>query len=186
MEETVKLNDFQKALREKILKENEELRRQHESENIPEEEEDTQRDRYMTFKCGVDFYGLGIKYVDEIIGIQQITEVPDTPDFVKGLINLRGKIIPIMDVRIRFKKEPAEYDDRTCVIVVTVEETQIGLIVDTIAEVVTILEEDILNPPSVGKDASSRFVYGLGKVGGEVKLLIDPVKLIGLDEDDVK
>ncbi|MBP5160003.1 MAG: purine-binding chemotaxis protein CheW [Lachnospiraceae bacterium] len=185
MDEGLQLNEFQRKLREKVLKENDEIRRQTEIENAPEEEEDTQRDRYMTFKCGEDYFGIGIGYVDEIIGIQQIAQVPDTPDYVMGLINLRGKIIPIMDVRIRFKKPPIPYDDRTCVIVVTIGETMIGLIVDTIAEVVTITEEDILAPPTTGNNASNRFVYGLGRVGGDVKLLVDPEKLIGPDEPEI-
>ena len=82
-------------------------------ENI-EIEEDTQKDRYLVFSFGNENYGIDIKYVIEIIGIQAITEVPELPEYVKGIINLRGKIIPIMDVRLRFKKEPREYDDRTC------------------------------------------------------------------------
>lgn len=183
-ETTVQLNDFQRALKEKTLKENEEMRRQAQLELVEDTDEDTQRDRYMTFKCGEEYYGIGIGYVDEIIGIQPITEVPETPDFVKGLLNLRGKIIPIIDVRLRFKKEPIEYNDRTCVVVITVSDVMIGLIVDTIADVVTIPESDILLPPSVGSSGSSRFVYGLGKIGDDVKLLIDPVRLIGLDEEE--
>lgn len=143
--------------------------------------EDTQKDKFMTFKCGNEFYGIGISYVEEITGIQQITEVPETDDFIKGLINLRGKIIPVIDVRLRFHKEPLPYNDRTCIIVVSINNTMIGLIVDTIAEVVTISDDNIISPPSTSSDpynAAKRYIYGIGKVGKEVKLLIDLDKLV--------
>ena len=101
--------------------------------NIIEEtfqmEEDTQKDKYLTFSIGNEDYGIEIKYVTEIIGIQVITEIPELPNYVKGIINLRGKIIPVMDVRLRFKKEPLAYNDRTCVIVVDIrrsEERRVG------------------------------------------------------------
>jgi len=77
-------------------------------------EEDTQKDRFLTFQLGKESYGIEIRHVTEIIGIQPITEVPEMPEYIKGIINLRGKIIPVMDVRLRFKKEPREYNDRTC------------------------------------------------------------------------
>ncbi len=152
-------------------------------EILDEEDEDTQKGKYMTFKSGDETYGLGISYVSEIIGIQQITVIPETEEYIKGLINLRGKIIPVVDVRIRFKKEPKEYNDRTCIIVIEVKGLMIGLIVDTIAEVVTIGDEDIVPPPSLGANAhANKYVYGIGKVGDEVKLLLDPDKLINDDD----
>ena len=105
-------------------------------------------------------------------------------DYIKGLINLRGKIIPVIDVRIRFKQEPAEYNDRTCIIVINVKDTVVGLIVEKVAEVVEIKQEDVLPSPSIGNDDKSqnKYVYGIGKVGDSVKLLLDPDKLIK-DED---
>lgn len=152
-------------------------------EEIMETDEDAQKGKYMTFKSGDETYGLGISYVSEIIGIQQITEIPETEEYIKGLINLRGKIIPVIDVRIRFKKEPKEYNDRTCIIVIEVKGVVIGLIVDTIAEVVTISDSDIVPPPNLGAGASAnKYVYGIGKVGKEVKLLLDPDKLINDEE----
>lgn len=152
-------------------------------EEIIEEDEDTQKGKYMTFKSGDETYGLGISYVSEIIGIQQITVIPETEEYIKGLINLRGKIIPVVDVRIRFKKEPKEYNDRTCIIVIEVKGVMIGLIVDTIAEVVTISDEDIVPPPSLGANAhTNKYVYGIGRVGNEVKLLLDPDKLLNDEE----
>ncbi|MCQ2506783.1 MAG: chemotaxis protein CheW [Lachnospiraceae bacterium] len=143
-------------------------------------EEDTQKGKFMTFICGEEYYGIEIRYVQEIICMQKITEVPETPPYVKGLINLRGKIHPVIDVRIRFHKEPREYNDRTCIIVTEVDKIVVGLIVDTIAGVVDIKEEDICPSVSIGKDSTS-FIYGIGKIGEEVKLLIDPKKLLSED-----
>lgn len=171
------LNDFQKAFRDKTLREQEKLRKQDEPEEF-EEESDAQYGRYMTFKCDNEYYGIAITYVNEIIGIQQIAELPDTPEYIMGLINLRGKIIPIIDVRKRFKKQPLEYNDRTCVIVINVDDDTIGLIVDTIADVVTIPDEDVLEPPKANGKNQNRFIFGIGKIQDEVKLLVDPVKLI--------
>lgn len=158
------------------------------SEELEEmlEEEDTQKGKYMTFVSGDECYGIGINYVNEIIGLTKITEVPETVDYIKGLINLRGKIIPVIDVRLRFKKDPVPYNDRTCVIVITVEQVVVGLIVDTIAEVCTIDDADIVPPPSmVNNSGASRFVYGIGKVGDDVKLLINPANLISEEEQEI-
>ena len=151
------------------------------SDNL-ELEEDTQKGRYLTFYLDQESYGLEIKYVTEIIGIQEITSIPELPEYVKGIINLRGKIIPIMDVRIRFKKEPKEYNDRTCVIVVDIKDVSIGLVVDSVAEVVTIPDEDIAKPPQVNQNYKNRYVKNIGKIGDEVKLLLDCHKLLTDDE----
>ena len=91
-----------------------------------EEEEDTQKGKYMTFKSGNEYYALDIKVVEEIIGLQKITEIPETEDYIKGLINLRGKIIPVIDVRLRFKQDSFEYTDRTCIIIISVKGTVVG------------------------------------------------------------
>lgn len=150
-------------------------------------EEDTQKGQFMTFQVGKEFYGISISYVNEIIMMQPITSVPEVKDYIMGLINLRGKIIPVIDVRIRFKMEPMEYTDRTCIIVINVKSTVIGLIVEKIAEVDTIQEDDIVPPPSLGRKESeqNKYVYGLAKTGDTVKLLIDPEKLIRDDDIDV-
>lgn len=142
-------------------------------DNNLEMEEDTQKDRYLTFVLGDECYGIEIRYVTEIIGIQAITVIPEIPEYVKGIINLRGKIIPVIDVRARFKKEGKEYNDRTCVIVVDIKEFSIGLIVDSVAEVLTIPEQDIVDPPQISKGASNRYIKKIGKVGNEVKLLLN-------------
>lgn len=147
-----------------------------------EMEEDTQKDRYLTFSLEREAYGIEIKYVTEIIGIQPITEIPELPEYVKGVINLRGKIIPVMDVRLRFKKEPKEYNDRTCVIVVDIKDISIGLIVDRVAEVLTIPEQDIVEPPQMNKGLNNRYIKNIGKVGNDVKLLLDCEKLFSESE----
>lgn len=150
-------------------------------------EEDTQKGQFMTFQVGKEFYGISISYVNEIIMMQPITSVPEVKDYIMGLINLRGKIIPVIDVRIRFKMQPMEYTDRTCIIVINVKSTVIGLIVEKIAEVDTIQDDDIVPPPSLGRKETeqSKYVYGLAKTGDTVKLLIDPEKLIRDDDIDV-
>lgn len=147
-------------------------------------EEDTQKGRFLTFSLGKEGYGIEIKYVTEIIGIQAITEIPELPEYVRGIINLRGKIIPVMDVRLRFKKEPKEYNDRTCVIVIDIKDVSIGLIVDTVAEVLTIPDENIVEPPKMNKGFYNRYIKNIGKVGNEVMLLLDCEKLLTDDELD--
>ncbi|MHC4886759.1 MAG: chemotaxis protein CheW [Planctomycetota bacterium] len=105
-----------------------------------EDDEDTQENRFLTFRLGDEDYGIEIRHVIEIVGIQKITDVPDMPDFVKGVINLRGQVIPVMDVRLRFHMDPRDYDERTCVIVVQLETATVGLVVDTVQEVREIME----------------------------------------------
>lgn len=144
--------------------------------------EDTQKGRYLTFSLGKETYGIEIKYVTEIIGIQTITEIPQLPEYVKGIINLRGKIIPVMDVRLRFRKDSREYNDRTCVIVVDINDISIGLIVDNVAEVLTILDEDIVDPPKMNNGTNNKYIKNIGKVGESVKLLLDCEKLLSEDE----
>lgn len=148
------------------------------------DERDTQKGKYVTFKSGNEYFGLKIQYVNEIIVFQEITKIPESEDYIKGLINLRGKIIPVIDVRIRFKQEPFEYTDRTCIIVVNVKNIVVGLIVEQIAEVVEIREENIIPSPSVGKadKSQNKYVYAIGKVGDQVKLLLDPDRLLNDEE----
>lgn len=147
-------------------------------DQVLEKEEDTQKDRYLTFSIGREYYGIEIKYVTEIIGLQVITEIPQQADFVKGIINLRGKIIPVIDVRLRFKKESIAYNDRTCIIVIDVSDSFIGLIVDTVAEVLSIPEQDIALPQEIDINHQNKYIKGIGKVGEDVKLLVDCAKII--------
>ena len=152
------------------------------TKELLELEEDTQKGKFLTFLLGNESYGIEIRYVTEIIGIQAITEVPELPEYVKGIINLRGKIIPVMDVRLRFKKAFREYNDRTCVIVVDIMEASVGLIVDSVSEVLSIPDGDIVLPPEVSKGFNNRYIKGIGKVGSEVKLILDCDKLLLDDE----
>ena len=150
-------------------------------DDIDLENEDTQKDKFLTFQLGKEDYGIEIKHVTEIVGIQKITDVPDMPDFIRGVINLRGQVIPVMDVRLRFKMEPREYDDRTCVVVVNIKGTAIGLVVDTVNEVADISAEQISPPPKVNTD-ESRYILGMGKINNEVKILLEVDKLIYQEE----
>jgi purine-binding chemotaxis protein CheW len=144
--------------------------------------EDTQKGKFLTFSIGKESYGIEIYNVTEIIGIQAITEVPELPDYIKGIINLRGKIIPVMDVRLRFKKEFIEYKDRTCIIVVDIKNISIGLIVDTVAEVLTIPDDNIVAPPQINKGIQNRYIKSIGKSGNQVTLILDCDKLLNDDE----
>lgn len=144
--------------------------------------EDTQKDKYLTFVIEKESYGIEIKYVTEIIGIQKITEVPELPDFIRGIINLRGKIIPVMDVRTRFRKPFREYNDRTCIVVIDIDDVSIGLIVDTVSEVLSIEEVDVVLPPDSKTGFANRYVKAIAKVEGQVKLILECRKLLREDE----
>jgi purine-binding chemotaxis protein CheW len=150
--------------------------------DVLEIEEDTQKGKYLTFNLGREDYGIEIQYVTEIIGIQSITQVPELPAYVKGIINLRGKIIPVMDVRLRFKKPAIEYNDRTCIVVIDIKEISIGLIVDSVAEVSNIADNDIVPPPQLHTGTNNKYIKGIGKLGNEVKLLLDCNRLLNDDE----
>ncbi len=147
-----------------------------------DEDEDTQKDKYLTFHLGGEDYGVEIAYITQIINIQKITEVPDMPDFVKGVLNYRGNVIPVIDARTRFHMEAKEYDERTCVIVISINETEVGLLVDTVVEVLDIPEKDVDPPPQIAKGESSRYIKGLGKVEDDVKILLDVKKLLFEEE----
>lgn len=151
--------------------------------DVVDTNEDTLKGKYLTFIIDEQSYCIEIKYVIEIIGVQPITQVPEIPSYVKGIINLRGKVIPVIDVRVRFCKEEREYDDKTCFIVVDVNGISVGIIVDCVEEVLNIPDENVANPPSFSKNGSSRYVKGIGKIGDEVKLILDTQKL--LSDDDV-
>jgi purine-binding chemotaxis protein CheW len=145
------------------------------------EEEDTQKGKFLTFSLGNESYGIEILYVTEIVGIQPITEVPELPEYIKGIINLRGKIIPVMDVRLRFKKSSVDYNDRTCIVVIDIKDISIGMIVDTVAEVLSIPEHEIVPPPDINK-GGKKYMKGIGKTGSEVILILDCEKLLDDDE----
>jgi len=145
-------------------------------------EEDTQKDRYLSFRIAKEDYALEIKYVTEIIVMQRITEVPNTPSYIKGVINLRGRVIPVIDVRERFHLAARDYDDRTCIVVVSVSEIAVGLIVDTVNEVLDIPADMVDPPPAAYSGIESSYISGMGKVGRKVKILLDARNVLKLKE----
>lgn len=151
-------------------------------EDMLVQEEDTQKGKYLIFFIGNEEYGIEIKYVTEIIGIQSITPIPELPQYVKGVINLRGKIIPVMDVRLRFRKEERKYDERTCIIVIEIRDISIGLVIDRVSEVVDIADNEIAPPPKIGSGFSHKYIQGIGKLENSVKLLLDCDKLLNDEE----
>jgi purine-binding chemotaxis protein CheW len=148
-------------------------RRNDEDDFEFDEEEDSMKSLYLTFCVGDEDFGIETAYVTEIVGMQHITEVPDMPDYVKGVINLRGQVIPVVDLRTRFKLSFKEYCDRTCIVVVNINETAVGLIVDTVNEVVSIPEAQISPPPKISESAARRYIRGMGKINEDVKILLD-------------
>lgn len=139
--------------------------------------EDSQKGKFLTFRIDREDYGLEIRHVTEIIGIQKITEVPDMADYVRGVINLRGKVIPVIDVRARFHLPARAYDERTCIIVVHVRDLAVGLVVDKVNEVADIPENQIEPAPRTSSP-SGRYIQGIGKIGNEVKIILDAGKLL--------
>jgi len=150
--------------------------------NSAEVIEDAQKGRFLAFMIGNEAYGIEIKYVTEIIGIQSITEMPEMPSYVKGIINLRGRIIPLIDVRLRFGKEPRDYDDRTCVIVVGFNGFSYGLIVDSVYEVLSIPDEKMSPLPEINTAASNKFIKSIGKTSSGIVLVVDCEKLLSQED----
>lgn len=141
------------------------------------EDEDTVTGKYLTFNLGQEVYGLEISVVTEIVGMQNITEVPDLPLYMKGVINLRGKIIPVIDAGIKFRKPPVAYHERTCIIIMDIDNALIGLIVDKVNEVIDIPEEKVVPPPDGKTGFSNQFIKGIGMIGNDMKLLVDSFKI---------
>ncbi len=150
--------------------------------NTEEVIEEAQKGRFLAFLIGNEAYGIEIKYVTEIIGIQNITEMPEMPDYIKGIINLRGRIIPLIDVRLRFSKAPRDYDDRTCVIVVGVDGFSYGLIVDSVYEVLSIPDEETSPLPEINTTSGSRYVKLIGKTASGIVLIVDCERLLTSDD----
>lgn len=139
-------------------------------------------EKYLTFWTDKELFGIPISDVVQIISMQQITPLPDFPEYAKGVINLRGIIIPVIDMRIRLKKEEAEYNDNTCIVVTSIQDTYIGFIVDTVDEVVDIGNDCISPTPKVSKEVTNRYLTGIGQVGEKVVLLLDLSKILSKDE----
>ncbi len=139
------------------------------------------RSKHLTFKLANEEYGIEILKVREIIGMMNITAVPRMPNYVKGVINLRGKVIPVIDLRLKFGLDEIEHTEQTCIIVVDAGQ-EIGIIVDTVSEVLDITRDNIEPPPAIGESAHNSFIFGMGKVGDAVKILLDIDRVLAKDE----
>lgn len=138
---------------------------------------------YLTFRLQDEEYGIGILKVKEIIGMLDITPIPKMPGFIKGVINLRGKVIPILDLRLKFGLDSIPYDERTCIIVVEVPgssgDIALGLVVDAVNEVANVKEDDVEDTPSFGVEREGKFILGMAKSEDGVKILLDITKVVG-------
>lgn len=143
-----------------------------------EETEDTMQDLFLIFTVKNRDYGIEIRYLIEIIAMQPITEIMNLPVFIKGVINLRGKIIPVIDVRLRFGLDFIDYHDRTCILIVSVNDLQVGLIVDSVKEVLRINKNQIEEAPNFGDFANEKLISAVGKVGDSLKILLNLEKLV--------
>ncbi len=142
--------------------------------------------KYLTFVLNEEEYGIGILKIKEIIGMMPITTVPQTPDFVKGVINLRGKVIPIVDLRARFGMDTIDYTERTCIIVVEIEGPagmmMIGIVVDAVSEVLNIKGEHIEDTPTFGTKLNTDYILGMAKIEGGVKILLDIDQVLSAED----
>ena len=142
--------------------------------------------KYLTFRLGSEEYGLEIMKVREIIGLMDITDVPRTPQHIRGVINLRGRIIPVLDLRTRFGMETILDSDETCIIVVETSSeagsTAMGILVDTVCEVMDIAEDDLEPPPTFGEEVDSSFIRGMAKCDDQVKILLNIGNILSATE----
>ncbi len=142
--------------------------------------------KYLTFILGEEYYGMAVLKIREIIRMQEITPVPHMPDYIRGVINLRGKIIPVVDLRKRFRLAKAETNERTCIIVVQIDlpsgdKTQMGMVVDAVEEVINITLQDMEETPNFGSKLQSDYIYGLAKIKGKVKTLLNIDRVVAAD-----
>lgn len=142
--------------------------------------------KFLTFNLAGEEYGIGILKIKEIIGMMPVTTVPQTPEFVKGVINLRGKVIPVVDLRLRFGMEEIDYNERTCIIVVEIQgqtgTVLTGIVVDSVSEVLNIRSDEIENTPAFGSNLNTEFILGMAKNEGEVKILLDIDRVLNQQE----
>lgn len=145
-----------------------------------------QEEKFLMFFLNTEYYGIPILKVNEIIGLMEVTQVPRTPDFMKGVINLRGKIIPIIDLRLKFNMPERAYDEQTCIIIVEIpiqgQKSFIGVVVDKVAEVVNIQCADVELPPQYGQEFENNFLTGIGKVKDKVIMLLEIEGIINCQE----
>ncbi len=150
-------------------------------ENIVSTVMDDLQGKFLTFHIEDTIYGIELLHVIEIISIQNATRIPNVPTYIKGIINLRGKIVPVIDVRLKFKQSERVYDEKTCIIVVVIEDMQVGLIVDRVSEVVTVDQAELANPPELGTTSNEKYLQSIATVGEKVVLNIDCHKFFHSD-----
>lgn len=142
--------------------------------------------KYLTFSLDQEEYGIGILKVKEIIGMMRVTPVPQTPEFVKGVINLRGRVIPVIDLRLRFGMSKSDYTERTCIVVVEIDsdngKLHIGVVVDSVSEVLNIKGSDIEDTPAFGTSLNTDYILGMAKAGNSVKILLAIDRVLSADE----
>ena len=142
--------------------------------------------KYLTFTLAEEEYGIGILKIKEIIGMMPITSVPQTPEFVKGVINLRGKVIPVIDLRLRFGMGEIDYTERTCIIVVEIDSQAgtvlIGIVVDSVSEVLNVKGDDIADTPTFGANLNTEYILGMAKMEGGVKILLHIDQVLSAEE----
>jgi purine-binding chemotaxis protein CheW len=142
--------------------------------------------KYLTFSLASEEYGIGILKIKEIIGMMPITSVPQTPDYIRGVVNLRGKVIPVMDLRRRFGMPAMDYTERTCIIVVEISgqagTVQVGVVVDAVSEVLNVKSEDIEPTPSFGTKLNTDYILGLAKTGGGIRILLDITRVLSSED----
>jgi len=142
--------------------------------------------KYLTFTLAGEEYGIGILKVREIVGMMNITRIPQTPPYVKGVVNLRGKVIPVVDLRLKFGIEAMDYTDRTCIIVVeivgTAKDIPMGVVVDAVSEVINIRQSDIEETPNFGTRIDTNYILGMAKTNGGVKILLDIDRVLSAGE----
>ncbi|HOC93998.1 MAG TPA: chemotaxis protein CheW [bacterium] len=146
------------------------------------EEQGRKLNKYLTFTLGDEEYGLEILKVREIIGLMEITNVPRMPNFVRGVINLRGKVIPVIDLRQKFGMERADNTKETCIIVVDLDGLLMGIVVDKVSEVLDIQEQDIEETPTFGVSVDTEFIMGIGKAKGKIVIVLDIRRVLTAEE----
>ena len=152
---------------------------------LEEKQTKSHEGKYLTFVLGTEEYGIEILKVREIIGMMDITNVPQTPDYMKGVINLRGKVIPVIDLRLKFAMTELKHTQETCTIVVEVNGSLVGIIVDTVSEVVDIGGEAVEDTPAFGQGIDTDFIIGLGKVNEKIIILLDIEQVMSTEELEI-
>lgn len=146
---------------------------------------DFHTEKYLTFVMAGEEYGIQVRRVREIVGMVPITRVPRTPKHVRGILNLRGKVVPVMDLRLKFDLPEAEYHERTCIIVVDAQggagTAMTGVVVDQVTEVVTIQADEIEPPPRTGTHTRSDYILGMAKLRSGLKILLDIERIVAAD-----